>query len=323
MLIAVASQNFRTVTGHAGKARRFMVFEAETGQTPREVSRLDLPREQSMHEFTGGAHPLDDVQVLIAGSAGAGFINRMSQRGVLAVATSETDPITAVADYLKGTLAAPALTTTTMTTIMKPGRTTAVAAALHKYGVMDGAVRLELRHLPESHGPCGRRFPTSAHRAHGNDVAGGLQARGDGQAHFHVFLEEVRQQPAIEKRSQRAHHLRFRSIAPPAGPAGLHIADEVVELLQYIKVLDAMFGQQGAIAGALQRLFSLEVGKRARTDADQTRRDVGDRGHAAQVGNAIVDHDKQFSVVVIDRTMIDAILVLPGNDHPAPQPQQP
>jgi predicted Fe-Mo cluster-binding NifX family protein len=108
MLIAVASQNFRTVTGHAGKARRFMVFEAEPGQTPREVSRLDLPKEQSMHEFTGGRHPLDDVKVLIAGSAGAGFINRMAQRGVLAVVTSETDPITAVADYFKGTLAAPA-----------------------------------------------------------------------------------------------------------------------------------------------------------------------------------------------------------------------
>ena len=106
MLIAVASQNFRTVTGHAGKARRFMVFEAETGQTPREVSRLDLPREQSMHEFTGGAHPLDDVKVLIAGSAGAGFISRMAQRGVLAVVTSETDPITAVANYFGGTLAA-------------------------------------------------------------------------------------------------------------------------------------------------------------------------------------------------------------------------
>ena len=27
MRIAVTSQNFRTVTGHAGKARRFLVFD--------------------------------------------------------------------------------------------------------------------------------------------------------------------------------------------------------------------------------------------------------------------------------------------------------
>jgi predicted Fe-Mo cluster-binding NifX family protein len=107
MLIAVASQNFHTVTGHAGMARRFIVFNAEKGQSPREVTRLDLPKDQSIHEFKGESHPLDDVQVLIAGSAGAGFIDRMTARGVTTVVTSEIDPATAVANYLAGTLAAP------------------------------------------------------------------------------------------------------------------------------------------------------------------------------------------------------------------------
>jgi predicted Fe-Mo cluster-binding NifX family protein len=105
MLIAVASQNFRTVTGHAGKARRFIVFNAQPGHQPRDVMHIDLPKEQSMHEFKGeGRHPLDDVQVLIAGSAGAGFISRMAARGVKTVVTSETDPVTAVDNYLAGTL---------------------------------------------------------------------------------------------------------------------------------------------------------------------------------------------------------------------------
>jgi predicted Fe-Mo cluster-binding NifX family protein len=109
MRIAVASQNFRTVTGHAGMARRFIVFFAETGQSPREVTRLDLPKDHSIHEAKAeDSHPLDEVQVLIAGSAGAGFIDRMTQRGVKTVLTSETDPATAVANYLAGTLAAPA-----------------------------------------------------------------------------------------------------------------------------------------------------------------------------------------------------------------------
>jgi len=109
MLIAVASQNFRTITGHAGMTRRFMVFDAEPGGPPHEVERLDLPKEQSIHEFRGdGAHPLDAVGVVIAGSAGAGFVSRMASRGIKAVVTSETDPMTAVVQYLAGTLAAPA-----------------------------------------------------------------------------------------------------------------------------------------------------------------------------------------------------------------------
>ncbi|MGP9812467.1 NifB/NifX family molybdenum-iron cluster-binding protein [Rhodopseudomonas sp. NSM] len=106
MLIAVASQNFRTVTGHAGKSRRFMVFDAAPGRTPQEVERLDLPKEMSIHEFSEqGAHPLDAVDVVIAGSAGAGFISRMAARNVIAITTAETDPVVAVQTYLAGTLA--------------------------------------------------------------------------------------------------------------------------------------------------------------------------------------------------------------------------
>ncbi|WP_245941526.1 YbgC/FadM family acyl-CoA thioesterase [Cereibacter changlensis] len=105
MRFAVASQNFRTVTGHAGKTRRFLVFEATTGLPPQEVERFDLPKDQSIHAFRGdGPHPLDSVGVVIAASAGDGFIRRMAARGVVAVATAETDPALAVSGYLAGTL---------------------------------------------------------------------------------------------------------------------------------------------------------------------------------------------------------------------------
>lgn len=109
MLIAVASQNFRTVTGHAGKSRRFMLFDAAHGRAPREVQRFDLPKEQSIHEFDERQpHPLDRVEAVIAGSAGAGFIARMAARGVRAVTTAETDPVAAVQAYIAGTLPPPA-----------------------------------------------------------------------------------------------------------------------------------------------------------------------------------------------------------------------
>lgn len=102
MLIAVASQNFRTITGHAGKTRRFLVYEVTAGQAPVEVDRLDLPKELAMHDFHGdGPHPLDAMTAVISAGAGEGFAERMAERGVFAVVTEEeTDPAKAA-----GTLA--------------------------------------------------------------------------------------------------------------------------------------------------------------------------------------------------------------------------
>jgi predicted Fe-Mo cluster-binding NifX family protein len=106
MKFAVTSQNFRTITPHAGKTRRFLLFDVAPGSEPVETGRLDLPIEMSMHEFRGGPHPLDGTEVLIAGSAGPGFFAKMSERGIKAVTTAETDPVKAIADYLAGRLAA-------------------------------------------------------------------------------------------------------------------------------------------------------------------------------------------------------------------------
>jgi predicted Fe-Mo cluster-binding NifX family protein len=99
--IAVTSQNFRTVTPHAGRTRRFLVYRAEPEGEPVEIDRLDLPKDMAMHEFhREGAHPLDNVDVVIAGSFGDGFARRMAKRGVRAVTTDRTDPVEAVQDFL-------------------------------------------------------------------------------------------------------------------------------------------------------------------------------------------------------------------------------
>ena len=103
MRIAVTSQNYRTVTGHAGKARRFIVFEAD-GQTPlREIERLDLDINMAIHGYDHqAAHPLDSMQVLITGGAGEGFIRNLASRGVQVVATDESDPGLAVEAFFAG-----------------------------------------------------------------------------------------------------------------------------------------------------------------------------------------------------------------------------
>lgn len=101
MRIAVTSQNFRTVTGHAGRARRFLIYGVQPDAEPVEVDRLDLPKELAMHDFHGaGPHPIDGVDVILSEGFGEGFAQRMARRGILAVATEEIDPVEAVKAYV-------------------------------------------------------------------------------------------------------------------------------------------------------------------------------------------------------------------------------
>ena len=103
MNIGVTSQNFRTVTGHAGKTRRVLVYSVDANKQTVELDRLDLPKEMSMHEFTDvGPHPVDVLDALITGSCGAGFRRKMAARGIEVIATSETDPFLAVTSYASG-----------------------------------------------------------------------------------------------------------------------------------------------------------------------------------------------------------------------------
>lgn len=76
------------------------MYESDSGH-PVEIGRLDLPKELSVHEFRGrGPHPLDAVDVVIAGSFGEGFALRMAARGVAVASTGLTDPVEAVREYL-------------------------------------------------------------------------------------------------------------------------------------------------------------------------------------------------------------------------------
>lgn len=106
MKIAITSQNRKTVTGHAGKCRRFWIYEVEAGRvTGREL--LELGLQESFHESRGqGPHPLDGVRALISGGMGEGLRLRLGQKGIDARTTSETDPDRAVAAYLAGNLPA-------------------------------------------------------------------------------------------------------------------------------------------------------------------------------------------------------------------------
>jgi predicted Fe-Mo cluster-binding NifX family protein len=102
MKIAVTSQNFRTITSHAGKSRRFLVYGPDGNGGVAEIDRLDLPKEMSLHEFRGLDHPLFQMSAVITASCGEGFTRRLGSFGVQVVTTSAQHPAQAAADYLAG-----------------------------------------------------------------------------------------------------------------------------------------------------------------------------------------------------------------------------
>lgn len=102
--IAVTSQNFRTVTGHAGKTRRFIVYGEQDG-APVELERLDLPMEQSFHALRGAPHPLDGSSVLITSGCSENFVHNIAKRGIrVCMVDAETTPQAAVSAWLAGSL---------------------------------------------------------------------------------------------------------------------------------------------------------------------------------------------------------------------------
>jgi predicted Fe-Mo cluster-binding NifX family protein len=103
MRIGVTSQNFRTITAHAGRTRRFMIYVDRPDGGIVKENMLDLPIEMSIHEFSRQAvHPIDGLDVLITGSCGNGFKRKLAERGIRVIVTSETDPLMAVEAVLKG-----------------------------------------------------------------------------------------------------------------------------------------------------------------------------------------------------------------------------
>jgi len=109
MKIAVSSQNFRTVTGHAGKRRRFLIFTPDGKGGVMESERLDLPKEMSLHEFRGLEPPLFNMQAVITASCGDGFVRHLGHHGVKVIATSAEDPAQAAIDFLAGRPLPPAV----------------------------------------------------------------------------------------------------------------------------------------------------------------------------------------------------------------------
>jgi predicted Fe-Mo cluster-binding NifX family protein len=108
MKIAVASSDFHRVTGHAGRARKWLVFAIAEDGTVAPPEAVEFAADMVFHHHPDDQpHPLDGVSVLLAQSAGDGFLKHMAKRGVEVALTAQSDPLAAVTAYLAHQLPPP------------------------------------------------------------------------------------------------------------------------------------------------------------------------------------------------------------------------
>jgi predicted Fe-Mo cluster-binding NifX family protein len=106
MKIAVATKDWIAVSGHAGKAASWLLYDLKdhrAGHPLPQPVRVSLTPDQVFHYFKDdGPHPLDGVEIIVAASAGDGFLRHMKTRGTDVLLTGESDPAAALARILAG-----------------------------------------------------------------------------------------------------------------------------------------------------------------------------------------------------------------------------
>lgn len=103
MQIAITSQNRKTITEHAGKCRKFWIYDINQEQIA-ERRLVELPIEQSFHASHGLPEALTGVEVLISRGMGGNLYQRLISLGIQPLLTDSEDPDQAIADFLSGKL---------------------------------------------------------------------------------------------------------------------------------------------------------------------------------------------------------------------------
>ena len=108
MKIAVASNNFIHVSGHAGQAKRWLIFETKQSQINSEPEKLEIAKDLTFHHHKHAIpEPFRDISTVIAKSAGEGFSSRLNKLGITVILTGEHNAHQALQDYINGTIKPP------------------------------------------------------------------------------------------------------------------------------------------------------------------------------------------------------------------------
>ncbi len=120
MIIALPSSDGKTIEGHFGRARLFVVFETDNGAIVKKEIRHKLfghHHDEDCHSHSGSAgsghhshshaeviRTLQNVDLVIAGGLGRKMYEDLLSAGIVVLVTGETGCEDAVNSFLKGTL---------------------------------------------------------------------------------------------------------------------------------------------------------------------------------------------------------------------------
>lgn len=110
-IIAVSTQNKKTISAHAGTCRNYYIYTIENEKIiAKEL--LELAKTETLkytfHEDTS-ANPqnkLFSVNIILTGGIGAGAATKLAMRNIKAYVIEETDPDTAIDLIIQGELKA-------------------------------------------------------------------------------------------------------------------------------------------------------------------------------------------------------------------------
>jgi predicted Fe-Mo cluster-binding NifX family protein len=108
MNIAVSTTDGKTICGHLGKCRSFIIFETD-GKEIKDRRTISAGGLCPGHGPEAGAQghnvsPFDGCQAVITQGMGQGMLNSLAAAGIQPVMTNLTDPDAAVMDFLSGRL---------------------------------------------------------------------------------------------------------------------------------------------------------------------------------------------------------------------------
>ncbi len=110
-IVAVTSQNKKTVTNHAGRCTNYTIFTIENDKIS-DTRMVELKDNETLRftfhddENTNPKNLLFDVDILLSGSIGKGVIEKLTTQNVAAYIIKEKDPTLAVEKLINGTLEA-------------------------------------------------------------------------------------------------------------------------------------------------------------------------------------------------------------------------
>ena len=108
-IIAITSQNKKTITKHAGQCKNYLIYTIDQ-DTVIAKKVLELKEKETLYNTFHGspdANPksiLFDVDILLSRGIGNVAINRLARQNVTAYIVEEKDPDIAIQNLIKGTL---------------------------------------------------------------------------------------------------------------------------------------------------------------------------------------------------------------------------